>query len=142
MSGEGTIGLRQYGEHFDDVQSDLSGFGSLGGNAIHQHNKATAKQTSEGVELHANCDNCGVHNKILADWTEIIILSVGRIPPQGWKYDRGHIRTDVACRGCRRLLPVGVIPEECKRWVMAAINARQLDPQVAEQIAQKARAMR
>jgi len=141
MSGS-VMGSRTYGQHFEDVTGELNGFGSLGGTGIESHNKVSSKTKREGVEMPANCDNCGAPNVILADWQEVVYISVGSLPPNGWKYDSGHIRTDVPCRQCRRLLPVGVTPMEAKRWVQAAINAQFLSPQQANQIAAQAQQQR
>lgn len=138
-----TIGMRQYADHFADVEGELEGFGSLGGAAIQNHSKVSTKPQKDGVHFFANCDNCGTHNDITAEWPEIIFCSVGKLPPNGfWKYGGGRIHTDVGCRQCRRPMHIGVTPEECKRWVMAAVNAKIIDPQAAEQVAAKARATR
>lgn len=137
-----TIGMRQYGDVFSDVVSDLSGFGSLAGAAMNKHERADAQVKREGVHMHAACDNCGAHNVVIAEWPEVIFIATGRIPPVGWKLDQGYVRTDMGCRGCNRLLPIGVLPDEAGKWTRAAISAQYVSPQTAEGIAAQARAMR
>jgi hypothetical protein len=134
--------MKQYGDHFSDVTSDLGGYGSLGGAGIGAHERTEAKVTQEGVNLHAHCDNCGVHNVVIAEWPELVFIAEGKLPPNGWKFEQGHVRTAIGCRGCRRELPIGVVPDEAGKWVRAGVSARYIAPNVVQHLASQARAVR
>lgn len=125
-------------EHFEDIDTESLGFGGLGGSAIENLHKTTARPTQAGVKVRLDCTSCGAPNVMTIEWPEAIIISVGAIPP-GWKYDQGYIRPEIGCAQCRRLLSPGVTPSEAERWVKAGINARFVNPQQAQAIATKAR---
>lgn len=124
--------------YFSDIDVEAFGFGGLGGVATESHHRATAKPTKEGVVMAFNCDNCGMPNRLTADWNEIIQISAGAIP-QGWVFDAGYVRPYMGCAHCRKEVKVGITPDEAKRHVTAAINARFVDPNYANALVQKAR---
>src|SRR5690606_11011146 len=113
-------------------------FGGLGGSAIENLHKTTARPTQAGVTVRLDCPPCGPPNVMTIEWPEAIITSVGAIPP-GRKYDQGYIRPEIGCAPCRPLLPPGATPSGAERWVKAGINARFVNPQQAQAIATKAR---
>lgn len=125
-------------EHFEDIDTENLGFGGLGGAAIENLHKTTARPTKDGVKVKLDCSSCGAPNVMTIEWPEAIVISVGAIPP-GWKYDSGYIRPEIGCAQCRRLLSPGVTPDEATRWVKAAVNARFVDPQQANALATRAR---
>lgn len=125
-------------EHFEDIDVDSMGFGGLGGAAVENHHKARAKPARDGVKIQLSCDNCGAPNVLTAEWPEVIFISAGAIPPH-WEYERGYIRPKIGCAQCRRLVSPGMTPDEAKRYVIAGINAKFVNPQQAEAIAQQAK---
>lgn len=129
------MGHQQY---FEDVDLSNLGYGALGGAAIEQHNSPKASPTPEGVRISLHCDHCGAPNVLTAEWPEVIFISAGALP-RGWKYDQGHIRPEVGCALCRRLVSPGITPDEAQRWVRAAIHARFVMPQQADALVQQAK---
>lgn len=127
----------EYAGHFSDVDLSSFGCGGLSGAAAENHSRAKAKTTADGVKISFDCDNCGAPNVLTIDWPEAIIISTGRLP-RGWKLEQGYIRPEIGCAQCRRLVTPGVTPDEAKRWVTAGINARFVNAQQAQAIAQQA----
>jgi hypothetical protein len=120
-------------KYFEDVDVESMGFGGLGGSAVENHHKAKAKPTRDGVKIALDCGTCGSPNIMTVDWQEAVVISQGAIPPN-WVYEQGYIRPEVGCAQCRRLVSPGVTPDEAKRWVTAAVNARFIAPQQVQQI--------
>lgn len=125
-------------DHFEDIDTETFGYGALGGEAIDNFHRTSAKPTQAGVQIKLDCESCGTPNILTVEWPEAIIISVGAIP-RGWEYDQGYIRPKSGCAHCRRLVSPGITPGEAERWVKAGINARFVDPQQAQAIALNAR---
>lgn len=124
-------------EHFDDLDINAFGNGGLGGAGAEAHARTSARPVKEGVKVSCNCDSCGAPNLFIIAWPEAIILSTGRLP-KGWKVDQGYIRPELGCVRCNKVLGAGVTPSESGRWVKAGINARFVNPQQAQALANQA----
>jgi hypothetical protein len=123
---------------FSDIHNDIAGYGSLGGTAIDNHFKVKPKSSREGLRMKLDCGHCGTPQEIIATWPEVVVISVGKLPSNQWKYDQGHIRPHIGCARCNHSVMVGITPGEAKSFATAAINAQYLSAQQAQQIAQQA----
>ena len=137
MVREQEVKIHMSDNHFADVDVESMGYGGLGGMAVENLHKAKAKTTAAGVLVKLDCGTCGAPNVMTIDWPEAIIISAGAIP-RGWTLDRGHVRPEIGCGQCKRLVTPAVTPDEAQRWVKAGIAARFVNPQQAQQIVQQA----
>lgn len=124
-------------EHFADLDLGSMGYGALSGSGVESHQKLRSKTKKDGVEIALNCDACGMPSLMTITWPEAIVISAGKLPP-GWRYTEGYLQPDIGCKQCRTQVPVGVTPEEAKRWVVSGVQARFVDGQQADALYQQA----
>lgn len=121
-----------------DEYEEVAGLGILSGDAIKTHDTAKVRPNPDrvGIDIVASCIYCGRENTITIEWAEMIIVSMGRTPPN-WQYDpeNGMWRPYLGCPSCKRAITAGLTPDECKRHVHAGIAAGSLRPEQANAIA-------
>jgi len=115
-----------------------NGFGSLGGEAIEEHNKVRAKVLLEGTEFKLRCDKCNKALVVTAPWGELIVLGQGLLPPnRSWRHDKfnGCFMPNNAC-SCHEDIRLGITPDECNKHIRSGIAAGFLNGQeVAARVA-------
>jgi hypothetical protein len=122
---------------FEDLEDDgnygvLAGVG--GGGASHLDRVVTTINPN-GIATTCHCGRCGTKNAIDISWQEVIMGSLGYLPP-GWEAvpSSGVLYPNVGCNqgGCNYALKVGYAPSELKRYVSSGIEKGFITKQAAE----------
>jgi hypothetical protein len=121
-----------------DEYEEVAGLGILSGDAIKMHDTAKVRPNPSriGIDILASCVYCGRENTITVEWTELVVVGLGRTPPN-WQYDPEHgmWRPYLGCPSCKRPITAGLTPDECKKHVNSGIAAGSFQASQANAIA-------
>jgi len=115
------------------------GWGSLAGAGVDHHEAIKTTVERDGVRFEHNCDFCGKPIGLVAEWPELIIMSLKKIPGDGsWYHDpnSGRLFPNLRC-GCQNPIKVGITPDECARHVNSGISQGKITVAQANTIAQQ-----
>lgn len=136
--------------NFADVRSasEITGYGSLGGEAVAAHHRVVAKMAPDGsgMTFQCFCQDCGLPIQLTVSWDELIYGAVNQVPvdphtKRPWVYQPQHggFTPDIGCRRCKRALMVLLYPDECVRHIRSGQAAGKIQPGYAERMMQMLR---
>jgi hypothetical protein len=125
---------------FQDVRTQLAGYGVLSGPGADQHHSARQSQDKFGAVYVLSCDRCGTVNRLTVEWAELVYGAHRQLPPR-WQYDahNGGLTPPMGCVQCREVLRIRLLPDECARQIKAGLHANLVRQDQIAQIEQHIR---
>lgn len=127
------------GEHFRDVQNEISRKGVLGGEAWDNQEqiKESLSPDNQGYDFVCHCDHCGKKLCITVPWVELVMASCGVTPVdtqnnQPWAFVNGFFYPPILC-GCREAVFIPITPASANRMLGTGVKANILSQQAVAQ---------
>ena len=114
------------------------GYGSLGGLGTDHHDQVKTSVVDAGINNQLSCDRCGRRLIVEVPWSELIFMSMRKLPPNGsWKHEphSGCFLPNSRCPHCHDDIRLGITPSECGKHLQAGVHANKITEQQVQQYA-------